>query len=55
MFEFVTTYILKHQLTVFILDLPNLGWVQTIPYNWIIGSYSQNRNYLRDNLKVMLH
>ena len=24
---------------------------ETIPYNWITGSYSQNRNYLRDNVQ----
>ena len=26
-------------------------FVKTRPYNWIIGSYSQNRNYVRDNLQ----
>ena len=28
-----------------------LSFVKTITYNWIIGGYSQNRNYLRDNLQ----
>ena len=41
MFEFVTAYILKHQLTVFMLDLPNfkMGTDYTIKLdNWKLFS-----------------